>query len=383
MDTKTGAPSSDTDNISKAEMEAITDHRFDPPNIDRREENLTAFLAIAIPAALIDLWLWLVALPNGMPVIAIVAAHLLVLLLCYLGILLYYRRGWDMRFCATLAVMGTILGPFGLVIGVLTAISYKIFATRQLDSKELLEELLPEFQEHPIAEASHRLRTGLDKVEDNTTPVPFLDVMGFGSMEQKRAVIGVTLRYFTPELTEVLRVGLRDNTNSIRVLSATAMVALEEKYYARLVELQQQVEKHPDDMDTLLDYAKHSSSFALSNILGDERSARMRGLSIHAYEILCSSSDASEETAVGLARLLLANDEPEKAMLVLAPWAENEQTMTIDVLNYYGEALFRLRRLGDLRLFARQGLRMITDFNAASDETRSILTLWAGKDYHE
>ncbi|MDP1834911.1 MAG: hypothetical protein Q8K75_03185 [Chlamydiales bacterium] len=341
------------------------------------QESIRSFLFWMCPLTVLDLWLWTLAFAGLIPFIALLLGHVLVLAALYAFVWDFKRKQRDIRYWALAAIFATFLGPIGLIITLLSAIIYCLFPHRLIDPKALLDELLPEFDDHPIAEASHRLRTGLDRVDADTTPIPFMDVMAYGSMMQKRAVISVCLRYFSPELTEVLRVGLQDSNNSVRVLAATAMVALEEKYHARFKIVEADLEKHPDDFDTIEAFANHAYAFALSHIMGPERTARMRNLAITAYEKINSGPHSSAFIATHLARLYLAESNAEATIAVLSPWIDNAHEMMLDVLNLYGEALFRLKRYDDLRQFASKGLADMAKEEFESEETKDLLMIWS------
>ncbi len=340
-----------------------------------RKEAIGVFLLLGLPMAVGDGWLWFGALPRGMSVSSVLLWHLCLLAISYSAVLWFRHRGWDLRFISVMAITGTLMGPFGFALAVLAALSYGLFAGVQLDAATLLKELMPEIDEHAIAETAHRLSSGLDRVDLDTAPTPFLDIMAFGSMEQKRSVISLALRYFSPEFTSVLHAGLHDKINGIRVLSATAMVAVEKRYYERFLQLQHEVRRYPDDLGVLLAYANHCADFALSDILGEERAATMRHHAIDAYELLMQGNEASLDIACQLARLYLVDDKAEASLKVLEPYITRNSHHLVSL---YCQGLFQLHRYDDLRAFARNSLSSVQDTSIAHDEVSRTLMLWTG-----
>ncbi len=318
------------------------------------KDAIFAFLLLATPLLALDSLLWFEAVPSGLHWAFAIIVHLMLVSISYLAIVWHRSHNYDLRFVAINALFGTMMGPFGMMTTIFAACVSKLMRTDGIYFEELLQELLPELHEHRITESARRLRSGLERVDVNTTPVPFLDLMAFGSMDQKRAVIGAALRYFSPELTRILRAGLRDPANSIRVLAATALVTLEEKYHSRFVELQKEVVTHPDDKEVLEAYAKHCSYFAFSNILGEERAAKMRQLAISAYEALLKDQGPSIDLCCDLARLYIAENQFSEALSILDKWMNSGSSSPSGVLDLYSEALFRLGRYEELRLLGEQ-----------------------------
>lgn len=340
-------------------------------------ESVKSLIFWILPIAIVDACVWFLAGGQVVPVIVTLFLHIFLCSLAAYVTYAYHNEQKDIRFGVFSVLFGAFLGPFGFGMVLLSAVIYLLLPHRTLDPRKLLRELLPEFEEHSIVEAAHRLRSGLDRVDADTTPVPFLDIMSYGSVEQKRAVMSICLRHFSPQLTNVLRVGLHDPSNSVRVLAATAIVALKEKYQERFDALERELELHPDHLDNVEAFADHASAFALSHIIGEEQTAHVRQYAISAYQKLHQHLQPSSKNVISLARLYLEENNPEAAMQELKPWIDRSDDNVLTILCLYGDALFRAKRYEELRELSRKGLVAMSKANFESDEMNDILALWA------
>ncbi len=337
---------------------------------------LLPFLLVATPICLFEVLVFFVGVPFGLSWTVALSAHVVALGGCAMALAYHVRRNWDSRLVMINLTLGALLGPFGMVSAVMAGLLSACFVNDSAHTKALLAVLLPALKESPITEAARRLRAGLDRVDEGTTPIPFFDLMAYGSIEQKRAVIGATLRYFSPELTSVLRLGLKDETNSVRVLAATALVTLEEKYHARFVILQKEIACYPDDRELIGLYAKHCEAFAFSNLLGEERAAKMREHAIYAYLELIKDQEPSLEMSLSLAHLYLTDGQPEKALACLSSWIAEKEPAT-DVILFYGEALYALNRYDELRKLGVKYPKALK-IGGEGHQTPNPLALWGG-----
>lgn len=268
---------------------------------------------------------------------------------------------YDLRLPLTLVVFCALLGPFGAFLGLTTGLFYLLY--RRLSSQYigLLEQMFPEDEYvHPISRLSQRIERGLENVDNDTTAIPFMDIMNFGSLQQRLRAVGLTLRYFHPKLAPVLQKGLRDSNNSVRVLAATSLLALDKSYYDTYQALREEVVKSPRRRVAWKALAQQAESYAGIRILSPERVHKMLEAAREAYSTYAELAGTSETTALALARIELKLGNVDHARQALEALCR-KRPIHAEAFQLLAEAYFierdyaRLRDLDTIELSALEG----------------------------
>lgn len=317
-----------------------------------RHEVIWFFLGLSLLSLAFESTLALYSIRGDLSVFDALWLHLGLVMGTALFIPLFAYFSCDIRMLACLPIFCLTLGPLGALACVCIALFYLVYRHLTTPFLGLLEQMFPEEGYiHPVAALSQRMERGLENVDADTTAIPFLDVMKFGTLTQKIRAVGLSLRYFHPKLAPVLKTGLRDGNNSVRVLSATSLLALDNNFYETFQELKKEAESNPEKRMAWLALAKHAETYAESHVLSDERAYRMLTASHDAYERYATLVGMTDSIKLSLARLDLRLGNLELARTSLENLASRNPP-NAEALKLLWELRFRCGEFQRLREMA-------------------------------
>jgi hypothetical protein len=142
---------------------------------------------------------------------------------------------------------------------------------------------------------------------------PFLDVLAFGSVPQRQAVIAIIAQQFEPAFATALRAALRDEHNVVRVQAATAIARLENQFLERTFRLEAAVRESPDDPQAILALASHYDDQAFAGLLDATREQECRVKAADGYERYLRHCPDHQAAEFRLARLQLRRGRAAEA----------------------------------------------------------------------
>jgi len=330
---------------------------------------LTILVALALGLCAAETLL-AIAASRGLALSVILVAHLIVLAAAGLWLLRASQR--RDRYAWLLWLSTAAFGPLGPA-GVVLAIAVERRQARHATSlDEWHATLFPPSDDHEDAELWRRIgQRQSDQADPDVTS--FFDVLTFGSVRQRQAVIAVISQQFRPEFAPVLRAALRDEHNVVRVQAATAIGRLEQQIFERTLELEAAVERAPGDAEAVLALAAHHDSQAFSGILDPSREAASRVRAAEGYATGLRLRPDDQTTEFRLARLFLrrglaAEAEPGFRRLVGAGYP--------GATLWLMECLFALGRYDQVREVAAAA--DAGEVARLTPDVRTMLDLWTG-----
>jgi tetratricopeptide (TPR) repeat protein len=279
----------------------------------------------------------------------------------------------DLRLALLLTVTTAFMGPIGAG-GTLAAMAFMSCARSTTPFEEWYRALFPETATTGEMDSWQRIISGQD-IPNKSSVAPFSDILCFGTLAQKQELISLMSRSFQPVFAPVLRAALTDSNNAIRVQAASAITVIEDDFLRRSLSLTACVRENPRDSSLLLQLARLHDDYASAGILDHDREGDSRNKALKAYGeyLQLNPKDLEARTAIG--RLFLRAEEYQEAMLWSAEAVENGETSSALILTYM-EALYQLRRFGELRRLAAKhtSLAQSEDIPLEAVET---LKLWA------
>lgn len=231
------------------------------------------------------------------------------------------------------------LGCFGAFLILLMLLLYSSYGYILDPLQKLLAAILPHIYRTRGDVVYERLRYGLEFSYKDSSAIPFNDVMHYGSTEQKITAIGKILRFFTPEFSEALRIAATDKQGSVRVMAATAISHLDEKYFKKYQKLGEEVKSAKDKRNPLLHLAHHAEEYSRCLFFDETRRLKMREVAIDAYEEFLLLAPGDQEAKERLASLLsLAGRSDEAAQILLSELERGtpiNKTIYVELMNAY------------------------------------------------
>jgi hypothetical protein len=290
---------------------------------------------------------------------------------CFLGVLHWFS--FDVRLVVCLILFTLFLGPFGAGVGLAMGGFYLVYRRFSSPLSAILEQLFPEEQpEHAIVTVALRIERGFENVDVDTTALPLLDIMMFGSLAQRSRAMRIILRHFHPKLSPMLQLGLRDPNNSIRVLAATSLLALEKRFHEEYLALESEAHKNPTSPHPWLALAKQTDKYANSHLLFSERKIKMLTLSRQAYATYASLAGMNDEVRLAIARADLQLGEVDQAVEALTALPTCDAT----AIKLLAEAAFRKSDYAGLRAIAQRASTPLTGNEMDGEIVTHFALLW-------
>jgi tetratricopeptide (TPR) repeat protein len=284
----------------------------------------------------------------------------------------------DLRIPVLLAVTTAVLGPAGPLGTALTIAACRRFARSAVPFEEWYEGIFPK-EDAELEAALERHARALIAGESEGGVVPFIDVLSFGSRQQKQAMIAMITSRFHPSFAPVLRMALNDSNQAIRVQAATAMTRVENGFLEKSLELAQAAGDGPADPELVLRIARHYDSYAFAGILDEKRENENREKAAEAYIRYLELRSGDHEICAEAGRLLVRKGDYLTAAALLRE-ALRQGDASPAVVLWYMESLFRLKRYAELRKLANAQRQALESDTALPAEVSEAVRIWAGAD---
>jgi polysaccharide biosynthesis protein PelE len=312
-----------------------------------------------------------VAVARGLGLPSTLGWHLLILVVS--GMWLFRPSVRHTRYGLLLWMTTAACGPLGGA-GVCMAMALeRVHARHATSLDEWHASLFPPTGIDEQAELWRRIGQRAHDQPAAADITPFLDVLTFGSVPQRQAVIAIIAQQFDPAFAPALRAALRDEHNVIRVQAATAIARLEQQFFERTVELETRIAGSPEDADAVLALASHYDDQAFAGLFDPSRELQCRVKAADLYAQRLELRPDDQATEFRMARLLLrrglvADAEPRFRRLATAAYP----AATLWLM----ECLFALGRYDQLRQTAVSA--RVDDARPMAPDVQATLDFWAG-----
>lgn len=303
-----------------------------------------------------------------------IVIHVAAVGLCLLVSAISYVKKLDARLALFLTLFTTCLGPLGTLVGLMMILLYPFYRRSSTRLGELLDTLMPESSPDEVAVLHDRIKYGLDQYDPDSKLYPFMDIICYGTVQQKKLAIEKILRYFRPEFSPVLKKALQDPESGVRVLAATAINAIDSLYFKKYLEMEAVVKESSNKID-LLNYARHCEQYAMTEVLDAERDKKMMVEAIRAYEEYLEENIDDLKSMGSLGKLYVLTGNNSKARLLLESVFRTYSTIPFEVYKWYLCALYNSREYDFLRQFAAT-LYDKFENKKGLEEIRNILKLY-------
>lgn len=260
-----------------------------------------------------------------------------------------HRFGHSLHFPPILTLYTAVLGPFG-VLGALVSISLFYWLKRSSTPfSDWYQALFPDFEDAGIRDIFDKAISTKDLHLEKQPVVPFMDILHYGTTQQKQDMIVLLIAHHHGKFAGVLRKALEDKDGSVRVLAAKGMTKIEQYYMKRNMELENQFREKKISRDTLLkSQITNDDEYIYSGILDSIRETDTRIRTIKACRIYLKKTPEDLHIRFILGRMLLRGGKEVQA----AEWYEESLRQgykSPQIFAWYFECLYRLGQLTKLR----------------------------------
>jgi len=258
----------------------------------------------------------------------------------------------DVRLPLLLASATAVLGPIGSAGTLVTMLLARWYMRKTIPFEEWYQSLFPDTRQQADQELAERVATA--DLEKPGSLTPFVEMLAFGSLNQKQALITLINSQFRPAFGPILKRALTDGSNAVRVQAATAMNKLENAMLERTLELNRRVGESPGDVKALRALARHYDDYLYTGILDAHREEEIFARALTAYRHCIVAEPGEVDSRLAAGRLLVRGKRYAEA----ADCLEQAMRAGLHVPQadlWYMESLYQLGRFVRLREFA--GLR--------------------------
>ena len=329
-------------------------------------------ISLAVIAGFVEALALFLTLAGQIPTFALLAVHGLVIACAILQVRSAAQRAGDLRLSILFLASVSALGPLGAGATLLTAVFTRTYAKSARPFEEWYAALFPDrVGPQDILE---KIRLDDDAATDSITPL--IDVLTFGSYEQKQALIGLIVANFRPGFAPILKLALNDANNAIRVRAATAITKIEKDFTFECLRLEQQLEQQADSAEILKLAAKHYDDYAYLGLLdaGREHDCREKALELYKRYLVLSPGDEGIRLAVG--RMLIRGRNYQAAV----DWFERpitDEPASVQHTVWYMESLFASGDFEKLRQVMETRGHELANRAEFPVEMREVMNLWS------
>jgi polysaccharide biosynthesis protein PelE len=331
----------------------ISESKFQAINISSTEDislwDVTLVISLTLLVFLIELQIIRDWLNEDMSISVFLGFHGGVVALLGFWTLMLHRFGLSLHLPPFLTIFTAVLGPVGIV-GTLVAMSlYYLLKRSSTPFSDWYQALFPDFENEKIRTILEKATSTKDLHMEKQPVIPFIDVLHYGTTQQKQAMIVLLIAHHHGKFAGVLRKALEDKDGSVRVLAAKGMTKIEQYYMKRNMELENQFREKKISSDTLLkSQIMNDDEYIYSGILDSIRETDIRIRTIKSCKIYLKNTPEDLHIRFILGRMLLRSGKEVQA----AEWYEESLRQgykSPQIFAWYFECLYRLGQLTKLR----------------------------------
>jgi hypothetical protein len=365
------------------ELPPVNETKFHLKNRSSAEEidflDATLFFLLTSLVFLIEIQIIQGLLNKDMNMSIFLGIHGGVVAMLALWTLLLHRFGRSMHLPPLLTLFTAVLGPFG-VGGTLVAMSLYYWLKRSSTPfSDWYQTLFPDFEDAEIRTILDKAISTKDLHLEKQPVVPFMDVLHYGTTQQKQAMIVLLIAHHHGKFAGVLRKALEDKDGSVRVLAAKGMTKIEQYYMDRNMDLENQYrERKISNFDLMKSQILNDDEYIYSGILDPIRETDIRHRSINACKNYLKKFPEDLQVRFILGRMLLRGGKDEQA----AEWYEESLRQgykSPKIFAWYFECLYRLGQLKKLREQSAIYFDEIEKFkHVFQPDVFQVIKIWAG-----
>lgn len=219
--------------------------------------------------------------------------------------------------------------------------------------------------------------------DKGSSVAPFADVIANGSLEQKQSVVALISNDFQPAFAPALLAAMNDPEATMRVMAATAVARLESHFLRLSMSLEEAHAQNPDNAAAAARLGRHCDDYAHCGVLDHGRALAARTRALEMYRHCARLGGADADMMKATIRLLVRLGREREAVESFDPLIASG-TATPELLAWYVECLYRLRRFTSLRLVcaslraAEANAVTAVEELPTADRWQHAVALWAG-----
>ena len=343
-------------------------------------QDAIVFTSLASITLGIEIWAGQLWFNQKMDSSTIATIHLGVVIALSLWTGLTQHSGHGRQLAYLLTLFTAVLGPFGTGGILVTSGLYFWFKRSATPFSEWYESLFPEMEHLKIKKIFDKAVDERNFHAVNNPVIPFIDVLHYGTVEQKQAMIVLLIKNHHGKFANVLRKALEDDDGSVRVLAAKGMTKIEQHFLDRNMELER---RFKDNKITHSEFLKiqiqNDDEYLYSGILDEIRAdeVRLRSIKTCKEYLLIHPEDLDIRFILG--RMFLRHGQSDQAV----NWFEeciHKGFTSPKIYAWYFECMYQMGQFKKLRETAALHFEEIREFKPIfQPDVFEVIRIWAGQ----
>ncbi len=351
------------------------------PTLDTTFEDVAVFISLASVTLCLEIWAVRLWFSKGMDTSTIAGIHLGVVVTLALWASRSHHSGQGRQLAYLLTLFTAILGPFGTGGTLITAALYYWFKRTATPFSEWYEALFPDFEYAEIKKIYDKAVDEKNFHSRKNPVIPFIDVLQYGTIKQKQAMIVLLIKNHHGKFANVLRKALEDSDGSVRVLAAKGMTKIEQHFLDRKMELENQYQEGKiSESEFLKAQILNDDEHLYSGILDEIRAGEIRTHSHKACKKYLRQHPDDLDIRFLLGRILLRDGQSEEA----TDWFEEciqKGFISPKIYAWYFECMFRMGQFKRLREQAALHFKEIQEYKQVfQPDVYEVIRGWAGQE---
>ncbi len=291
-----------------------------------------------------------------------------------------HRYGHRMHFPPLLTLFTAVLGPFGIG-GIMTSMGLYYWLKRSSTPfSDWYKALFPDHEDADLRDIFDQAISTKDLHREQQPVVPFMDILHYGTTQQKQAMIVLLITHHHGKFANVLRKALEDKDSSVRVLAAKGMTKIEQYYMKNNMDLDTQFRKKKiSSFELMKSQILNNDEYIYSGILDSIRENDIRHSIIKTCKVYLKDHPKDTQIRFILGRMLLRDGKAEQA----AEWYEESLRQgykSPKIFAWYFECLYQLGQFTKLREQSKIYFHEIEDYkHVFQPDVFQVLKVWAGE----
>jgi len=350
------------------------------PHTDSTLQDVAVFISLATLALCIEIWAVRLWLGQGMNASTMAGIHMgvVVTLALWTGLARHAGQGRQLAYLLTLFT--TVLGPFGAGGTLVMSGLYYWFKRSATPFPEWYESLFPEIEYADIKKIYDKVVDEEHFHSKRNPVIPFIDVLHYGTVKQKQAMIVLLIKNHHGKFANVLRKALEDSDGSVRVLAAKGMTKIEQHFLDLNMKLENRYQENKiSSSEYLKTQILNDDEYLYSGILDEIRAGEVRLRSLKACKKYLRHHPDDLDIRFLMGRILLRDGKSDQA----TDWFEEciqKGFISPKIYAWYFECMYRMGQFKKLREQAKVHFEEIQEFKQVfQPDVYEVIRVWAGQ----
>ena len=294
-----------------------------------------------------DIMIFLLYVSGFLPVFLLVLLHGCVFIAACVFVFFCKKNGDDLLYPLMIPVnifgLGAF-GSFGFLVQLALASLYSLYAK---PAHIWLIGLFPKPKETKFQTILQRVQSKWDDYEQPTAVSSFQDVFQIGTLAQKQAVLDAIAKEFKPEYSPVLRLGLEDSQNVVRIQAAAIVSKVSLDLEQKLNRYQQEYQMKPHKASLLPRLAYLCDTFAMVEIIDVFRRKEMAEFAIQYYQKMIVANPDDREASLAIGRILFFKEQFNEYLVWYKEYQKKFKEVPEFTHDRFLEAAYRLKKFNE------------------------------------